>query len=137
MSTPTQLEVVRTRCAEHVPVAAVPAFLREVNSWLTRTVEGCTSGAVHEMAVVLNELLTNAVTHAPGPYTVTVTQGSQVVLIEVRDEAAAQDLPWPVGKGLLVVRGLCPRWGVTDHGAAKTVWAELPILTMPGTPDHR
>ena len=137
MSTPTRLDVVRTRHTEVVPVAAVRTFVREVNAWLSEVVEGCTSGAVHEMAVVLNELLTNAATHAPGPYTVTVTQGSRVVLLEVRDEEPPRGTPWPVRKGLLVVRGLCPEWGVTDHGAAKTVWAELPILTMPVPPDTR
>lgn len=136
MSTPAQLDAVRTRGTEVVPVTAVPAFLREVNGWLTEVIEDCTTGAVNEMAVVLTELLANASAHAAGPYTVTVTQGSQVVLLEVRDEEPPRGVPWPVRKGLLVVRGLCPRWGVADHGAAKTVWAELPILTMSATSDR-
>jgi hypothetical protein len=111
--------------------AEVGEFLNDATDWLADAITGCAEGAVHEATFVLTELLANAAKHAPGPYTVTVIQSALVVRIEVRDEAGAGPRPWPVGKGLLVVRGLCPAWGVSDLGTAKTVWAELPILMMP------
>lgn len=114
-----------------VLASGVTEFLRGLRGWLTAVIENCTDGAVHEATFVLTELLANAAKHAPGPYTVTVTQRPRVVRVEVRDRSGAGPQPWPVGKGLLVVRGLCPDWGIVDHGAAKTVWAELPILVLP------
>ena len=100
-----------------------PGF--DVNDWLAGVVAG---GALAEATLVLTELLGNAAKHASGPYSVTVVQRALVLRLEVRDESGAGSLPWVVGKGLLVVRGLFPEWGVVDHGGAKTVWAELPIL---------
>lgn len=123
-------EALATRSAV-VLGSGVSEFLRGINGWLTAVIEDCTAGAVHEAAIVLTELLANAAKHAPGPYTVTVTQRLRVVLLEVRDRAGVGPVPWSVGKGVLVIRGLCPNWGVTDHGDAKTAWAELPILMMP------
>jgi signal transduction histidine kinase len=110
--------------------AEVDEFLAGADDWLAGVITDCADGAVHEVTFVLTELLANAAKHAPGPYTVTVIQRALVVRVEVRDEAGAGPQPWPVGKGLLVVRGLCPDWGVSDRGTSKTVWAELPILLM-------
>jgi two-component sensor histidine kinase len=80
--------------------------------------------------VLLSELVTNAVRHAPGLLQVTVTLAKHRLFARVRDES-----PWPPrsrrpdehgGRGLELLHGLSDRWGVKDHpGDGKTVWFEI------------
>jgi hypothetical protein len=109
------------------------AFLTRLRPWLDDALYGCTPGAIREATVVVAELLANAYRHARPPFTVRLTLPlpGTVVRIEVRDATASQATGWALGKGLLVVRGLCPDWGVEHLPTGKAVWAELPLLVQP------
>lgn len=109
------------------------AFLDGLGTWLVRALHGCTPGAVREAVIVLGELVTNAFRHAEAPYAVRAalpTLGNAVRL-EVHDSTTSPSTGWALGKGLLIVRGLCPDWGVEHLPTGKTVWAELPLLVRP------
>lgn len=110
-----------------------PDFLTRLRSWLDEPLHGCTRGVLHEAAIVLGELLANAYRHAEPPYLVRLATSSwgHVVRMEVADATAPPTDQWEFGKGLFVVRGLCPRWGIEDNESGKTVWAELPVLVPP------
>lgn len=112
---------------------ADPTFLSGLRAWLTRPLDGCTPGVVKEVTIVLGELTANAFQHASPPFTVRLTlpQPGHVVRMEVHDSMPASTAGWPPGKGLFVVRGLCPDWGVEPRPDGKAVWAELPILVAP------
>ena len=98
------------------------------------------------MALVLTELVTNAVEHARTPLTVNVAlllatanagddggSGARdpVLRIEVTDGSTIPPLPQPLdpsatrGRGLQMVEALTTGWGHTATAAGKTVWAEL------------
>lgn len=93
-----------------------------------------------DLAVVLTELVTNAVEHARTPLTVTVSLhhgpghvdgAGPVVRIEVADGSTAPPVPQPLdpwatrGRGLQMIDALATRWGHTAVAGGKTVWAEL------------
>lgn len=106
-------------------------FLAGLRRWVAGSMRGCTSGAIQEACIVLGELLANAFRHASGPYGVHVLSTEGAVRLRVEDTVPAPATPWAVGKGLLVVRGLCPVWGVEPCVAGKAVWADLPVLVAP------
>ena len=106
-------------------------FLAGLSRWVAKPLRGCTRGAIQEANIVLGELLSNAYRHASGPYGVRLTATMDAVRLRVEDGGAVPAEPWAVGKGLLIVRGLCPRWGVEASTRGKAVWAELPVLVAP------
>lgn len=112
---------------------ADPDFHAEVHRWLETPLRGCTRGAVKEAAIVLGELVANAFRHAQPPFTVRLTlpEPGTAVRLEVHDGTESPATGWPLGKGLLVVRGLCPDWGIEHRPDGKAVWAELPLLVTP------
>jgi hypothetical protein len=113
------------------------AFRADLLHWTARRLPGCTSGAIREAAIVIGELLTNAYSHGEPPFRVSISarQRGHLLRIAVDDGATAPHAPWSPGKGLLVVRGLCRRWGVRSNPTGKTVWADLPLL-VPALPAH-
>ena len=108
-------------------------FVTGLRHWLETPLRGCTPGAVREASIVLGELVTNAYRHAAPPFEVLLTlpRPGTAVRLEVHDGAASPATGWSLGRGLLVVRGLCPDWGVEHHPDGKAVWAELPVLVPP------
>lgn len=109
------------------------AFLAGLDDWLAAPLRGCRVGARREATIVLRELVANAYRHAEPPFAVRLTlpPPGAAVRMEVHDSTASPGTGWPLGKGLFVVRGLCPDWGVEHRPDGKAVWAELPL---PGTP---
>ena len=120
--------------------AAVPVarreFVADVSDRLAAAPENA-DGVVGEAAVVVSELLGNAVRHAPalpdgGVLMCWQVQG-QVVDVEVTDGGG----PSPVragrastsatsGRGLQLVGSLAHEWGVhTDDDGCRTVWASV------------
>lgn len=85
-----------------------------------------------DAAVVLSELVGNAVRHARGPIRVTLRSIGSGLRMEVHD-AAPDSPPQPRpadgeatgGRGMHLVHGLSTRWGWDADAAGKTVWAEL------------
>ncbi|MEU6216026.1 ATP-binding protein [Streptomyces sp. NPDC047022] len=85
-------------------------------------------------ALVVSELVTNAIVHTAGERVLCeLRDADDVVRIAVRDEGCAPGEPRPVpqrpdeehGRGLLLVAGLCRAWGVQDASPGLLVWAEL------------
>ena len=86
---------------------------------------------VDDAALVVSELVANAVEHAGATSVVLVNRGEGGVRIEVRDPGegtpAPQSPPGPAerGRGLMIVSALASSWGVQQAERSKTVWVEL------------
>jgi len=79
-----------------------------------------------EAAMVLNELVTNAVLHAGTRVHVGLFLDEDGLWVEVRDSNPTQPLTGPAaltGIGLRLVQSLASQWGVDSHTDGKTVWA--------------
>ena len=90
-------------------------------------------------ALLVSELVTNAVLHARTAMVVTVTTADGLVRVGVQDGSPAlptlrhYDRSAPTGRGLQMVERLASRWGVDAGGASKTVWFELAQVGDAGT----
>jgi anti-sigma regulatory factor (Ser/Thr protein kinase) len=85
-----------------------------------------------DAAMVVTELVANAVDHAGTPSTLTVGMDERGLRVAVRDtRLGPPPRPGPIdpaaarGRGLQMVEALATRWGVTPHPDGKTVWAVL------------
>ncbi|GGY37777.1 hypothetical protein GCM10010363_18150 [Streptomyces omiyaensis] len=84
-------------------------------------------------ALVVSELVTNAVLHTASSRIVCELRDGESLRIAVRDEGGPagpriRDCGADErGRGLLIVDALCASWGAerTGHGTAQIVWAEL------------
>ncbi|MEW1826688.1 ATP-binding protein [Streptomyces sp. NPDC088196] len=87
-------------------------------------------------ALLVSELVTNALRHATGPIGVRLVRPvgpAGVLLVEVSDPLP--DLPRErvarpedeSGRGLQLVAGACVRWGTRPGETGKTVWFELAV----------
>jgi anti-sigma regulatory factor (Ser/Thr protein kinase) len=85
-------------------------------------------------ALVVSELVTNAVVHTAGERVACELQDEDdLVRIAVGDEGCAPGEPHPVpqgpeeehGRGLLLVAAMCRAWGAQEAGTGLLVWAEL------------
>jgi anti-sigma regulatory factor (Ser/Thr protein kinase) len=88
---------------------------------------------VEAAALLVSELVTNAVTHAGSDVHVLIGHGSDyaVLRVEVGDFSSEPptlggfDLDAMSGRGLAIVEALSHRWGVEAHSSGKRVWFEL------------
>jgi len=93
-----------------------------------------------ELTLVVDELVTNAVTHGRVPGTtgrqvrLTITRTDGVFRVEVRDTQSDQmpqlkkaGVEAGGGRGLALVDALASTWGVVGEVIGKTVWAEKAI----------
>jgi CheY-like chemotaxis protein/anti-sigma regulatory factor (Ser/Thr protein kinase) len=86
---------------------------------------------VDDAALVVSELVTNAVTHASSNCAVVVNRSGDGVRIQVRDQGAGSPDPQPPsdtaegGRGLMIVSALAKAWGVDSVPPTKSVWVEL------------
>jgi anti-sigma regulatory factor (Ser/Thr protein kinase) len=84
-------------------------------------------------ALLVSELVTNAVVHAHSPFTVTAAVLADSVNVEVQDGSAQlpevlQPTPSsPAGRGMFMVEALSSRWGAEPIAGGKRVWFELPL----------
>ncbi|GAB3277880.1 hypothetical protein GCM10027589_03770 [Actinocorallia lasiicapitis] len=110
---------------------AAPESVGEARRWLRTVLErwGAQDG-YHEAALVLSELMTNAL-GSDGSVTVTVTEMDGGLRIEVADEAPGVPVPRASGnddedgRGLLLVSALAT-WGWRRTRTGKIVHAFLP-----------
>lgn len=120
---------------ELVPALRAPraarAFVDE-----TLTAWDVQADEVEAAKLVVSELVTNAVLHAPESPTISLDLRltSGVVRVLVTDgglgepERQAQPDPWwgETGRGVWLVNAFTERWGTETHGRdGKTVWCEL------------
>ncbi|EFL34620.1 regulatory protein [Streptomyces viridochromogenes DSM 40736] len=87
-------------------------------------------------ALLVSELVTNALRHATGPIGVRLVRPSElngVLLVEVSDplpDPPRERIPRPEdesGRGLQLVASSSRRWGTRPGTAGKTVWFELAV----------
>jgi two-component sensor histidine kinase len=79
------------------------------------------------VALVVSELVANAVKHGSGPVGLRVESDGTLVRIAVRDATAALSAARGDGFGLHIVGHLAVATGVDHHESGKTVWAELAV----------
>jgi len=88
-------------------------------------------GVIHDTALIVSELATNAVLHARSPFTLEVRVDAEVVRIGVHDASPVSPQPRhqeptaQSGRGLCLVSTLADTWGTELHGDGKIVWAHL------------
>jgi anti-sigma regulatory factor (Ser/Thr protein kinase) len=105
--------------------AAARAFARDA------VAKGRATVHVDDLALVVSELVTNAVLHGTGDVTLELTVDENAVRVEVHDESpgevGAMERPPQAesGRGLLLVSRLATRWGTRSAGGGKVVWADL------------
>ncbi|MGW8061695.1 ATP-binding protein [Streptomyces ziwulingensis] len=117
---------------------AAPDAVRTARSLVRRTLHGWELDSVGDIAALLvSELVTNALRHATGPIGVRLVHRPAgpvgVLLVEVSDP-----LPDPPrrrvarpgdenGRGLQLVASSARRWGTRPGEVGKTVWFELAV----------
>lgn len=123
---------------DHVPQAR-EAVVRVARSW------GIDPTSLGDIALVADELLANAVIHAPGRLLVGIylSPAGDRVVIEVYDPSRRMPTEaanfgndeLTTGRGMLLIEGLSETWGAepTTHG--KKVWAELAVPAV-AVPEH-
>jgi anti-sigma regulatory factor (Ser/Thr protein kinase) len=133
--------------------AGKPASVPEMRRWLYRELAGHPAG--DEAILLADELAANAVRHTEGDYSVLVRWDEESVVITVADEGATEGrptfLPCPrphadidefadpaeSGRGLLLVRALSSRWGITETERGFEVWFEVTAAgAVGGMPGH-
>lgn len=96
-----------------------------------RCVEWGRSGAADDAAIVVSELVANALVHVRSACELTMGLRGDVLRIDVVDHGGGMpDIQRARfgddhGRGLLLVSILCTAWGTEPNGKGKSVWAEL------------
>lgn len=111
-------------------LTARPTAAAEARRALTDACRHLTRGLVHDAALLISELVTNAVRYAGGIITVVIDCLSDCVAVAVRDDSPAPPVVRdpgpddPSGRGLQLVDSLASKWGcqLAPGGAGKTVW---------------
>ncbi|MFN2561566.1 MAG: ATP-binding protein [Jatrophihabitans sp.] len=88
---------------------------------------------VDDAELVVSELVSNAVEHAPGSetYELEVSQRDGNVRISLIDGSSIRPVvaelahDRPRGRGMRMVEALTDSWGADDHHGGKRVWVEL------------
>jgi len=89
------------------------------------------ASAADDAALVVSELVTNAVVHAGTDITVRVVSHGDNARIEIADlspEMPGLRIPTAgarTGRGLLLVEHFTKRWGVERTSSGKTVWFDI------------
>jgi anti-sigma regulatory factor (Ser/Thr protein kinase) len=103
-----------------------------------RVAERCVAGALSpgrsaDVALVVSELVTNAVLHGEGDIALTLQLDGDILRGEVIDKGGGFEHevrargPLEVGgRGLLIVGALTSQWGI--HEGTTHVWFEMPVV---------
>jgi anti-sigma regulatory factor (Ser/Thr protein kinase) len=85
-------------------------------------------------ALLVSELVTNAVIHGRTTATVEVHRPADTLRVTVSDDnpalpaaGEAPDFDAENGRGLLIVSKLAPRWGIEPGDGGKAIWFELAV----------
>ena len=95
--------------------------------------------AAGDVALLVSELVTNAVLHARSAARLTVELDGLTLRVAVFDASSSRPrlrhyTPDAVtGRGLLLVDRIADRWGVTEADGGKEVWFELALTGAHGT----
>jgi anti-sigma regulatory factor (Ser/Thr protein kinase) len=120
-----------------INLSLLPASVALARHWaLERLVRDHDEVDLHErVALVVSELVANAIAHGAAPITLTVSRLDDRAWIEVTDgglgrpqrRGRAEALSGDGGLGLNIVEALADRWGVDGREGTglKSVWCEL------------
>lgn len=120
----TVLDELRTSLAAHATSASIArrAVLDTLDKWGHE-------GLREDAALLVSELVTNAVVHGGGKVEVAVLLIADRVRVEVHDHGkglpVGPDEPDESGRGLLIVDAVASAWGVEAGDDGKRVWFEL------------
>lgn len=95
---------------------------------------------VDDLALIVSEMVTNAVRYAEAPVALEIEATDTTVLVAVGDGSPTLPVPRPFdeqaegGRGLLMVELLSREHGVRPEVLGKTVWASLPLPPARGLP---
>ncbi|WP_221499402.1 ATP-binding protein [Streptomyces griseomycini] len=116
---------------------ADPGAVRAARSAVRARLRGWDLDSVGDLtALLVSELVTNALRHATGPIGVRLVRPADlggVLLVEVSDplpEFPHERVARPDdegGRGLQLLESTSRRWGTRPGGAGKTVWFELAV----------
>jgi anti-sigma regulatory factor (Ser/Thr protein kinase) len=106
----------------------LPSVLESVPYARDLVVSGVPAALRRSTALVVSELVANAVKHGSGPVGLHVETDGTRVRIAVRDATPALDAVRGDGFGLHIVEHLAVETGVDHHESGKTVWAELVVV---------
>lgn len=108
--------------------------VRAVRHLVTDTLRAWDQEAlVHDGALLVSELATNAVRHATSPFRVQITRSDRAVRIAVEDLGPGEprvrptDLEHRGGRGVALIDAMALSWGCEPAAAGKVVWCELPF----------
>jgi anti-sigma regulatory factor (Ser/Thr protein kinase) len=93
----------------------------------------CTRDTLDTVALLVTELVTNAILHARTPLSLTLESRPGHVRICVEDESNERptlrhhESDAVTGRGLALVDRLASSWGVDATTAGKVVWCEVPL----------
>ena len=93
----------------------------------------CPTDALEIVALLVTELVTNAILHARTPLLLTLESRPGHVRICVEDESNDQpavrsyESDAVTGRGLALVEQLASTWGVDTTPSGKVVWCEVPV----------
>ena len=91
------------------------------------------SDTLDTIALLVTELVTNAILHARTPLQLTLESNPDRVRICVEDESNEQpavrryESDAVTGRGLALVEQLASSWGVDTTPSGKVVWCEVPV----------
>jgi two-component sensor histidine kinase len=120
----------------YLPVATTPGDARrDVATYLMPwALDGLTPVAT----LVVSELVTNALVHAPGPIGLRAAIRGDVLHIAVEDTGIGvprcREPDEHGGRGLQIVAALALDWGINlleDGRGGKATWAQLPLTPSP------
>ncbi|BCJ50869.1 ATP-binding protein [Actinoplanes sp. NBRC 14428] len=84
---------------------------------------------LEQAAVVVSELVTNAVRHGGGCVELRVESHDDEVIVSVADGSSVvprrREPDSTGGRGLALIEAMAERWGVRDHQGGKQVWVAL------------
>lgn len=111
--------------------SSAPRVARELVATLLRG--WCRDELVPDAQLIVSELVTNAVQHAPGfeTYELELVQHDRGVRISLADGSTIRPLvrelqhELPAGRGMRMVAALATAWGADDHEGGKRVWVEV------------
>jgi hypothetical protein len=115
-----------------VPSGAEPAA-RLVRSWVAIALEGIPLIPRLTVAVVVDELVSNACRHGRLPCVLRLCLDitRRYMLVSVDDAAPDDGTEWLSRAGLTLVDGLASDWAVHQRPQGKTVWAEVALGFCP------
>lgn len=117
---------------KHTFLAADPVSAGLARQFVSTTLSGWRSEhLIDTAALLISELVTNAVIHAGSAIELCMAQEADAIRFEVHDRSGCMPSPRRTapgdtcGRGLMLVAALSRAWGVDARGPGKAVWFTL------------